>query len=99
MLTVNKKIACTPFETTQTRVEVKGGLPMLKQKQELSKLQVVLTTEDHFYRAGDSILVRGDACKLQFAKEVYEEGDKTFILIPYDVVVAIIRPEGDDERW
>ncbi len=92
MKTVNKRVACTPFETTDAKVVVTKGLAQFDQKQRLTKLTVVYDAEsdDHgSYHAGDSVYVTGDCCKHTFAKQVYEvEEGKPFIFVPYDMIVA-----------
>jgi hypothetical protein len=86
MRTVNKKVACSPFETTQVRVEAVRGLPVMKQKRELTRLTVLLPGEG--FGPGDFIWVRGDSMKHQYATEVYEQGEMQFILVPTDHIVA-----------
>jgi hypothetical protein len=91
--TVNKKIACTPFPTISTRVEVKGGLPVIKQKEELTPLTVVFNYTDGglAFMAGDTVYVRGECCKHQWAREVFELEGKQFVLCPIEFVVAFKR--------
>ena len=83
---LNKKVACTPFPSNDIKIEVKGGLPLIRQKNELSQLTVVLDS-DCGLTAGEEVWVRGDACKHQYAKEVYEIDGKTFILIPVEMIL------------
>lgn len=92
MRSVNKRLACTPFPTVDLKTEVKGGLAILKQKEELTRLTVVYAGDG--YEPGDRVWVRGDCCKHQYAKEVYtlEEG-KPFVLVPVDMVQLHARPE------
>jgi hypothetical protein len=94
METVNRRIACTPFPTTEVRTGAVGGLPVFRQRQELTRLQVVYNAEggdagpDYF--AGDYVWVRGDVCKQPYAREVYEiEEGRPFIVIPCEVVVVV----------
>ncbi len=95
MLTVNKRVACAPFETTQTKVDVKGGLPVIRQKHELTALDVVLDTDDGEYFQGDRVWVRGEMCKTA-GREVFEVDGVSFVLIPYDAV--LLRDDEDDEE-
>jgi hypothetical protein len=100
MYTVNKKIAVTPFPSTQTKIEVgANGLPTIKQKRELTPLTVVYDSwdDDLDYIAGDIVYVPGDLCKHQGINQVYElEAGKPFILMPADQVVAF-KTAGESE--
>ena len=103
MYTINKKVAVTPFPSTQTKVEVdaRTGLPVIKQKRELTKLTVVYDAwEDELpYVAGDVILVPGDMCKhAGIAGHVYElEPGKPFILVPADQIIGFYMAPGSAE--
>lgn len=88
MLIVNKKVACTPFPSRETKVVVRDGLVEIKQRKELVPLKVVYDTLDEM-GAGAVVWVRGEACKHPFAGEVFEvEEGKPFILVPFEFVVA-----------
>jgi hypothetical protein len=91
MHTVNKRVACTPFETTQVRMEASRGMPNMRQRRELTKLTVLLPGEG--YQPGDVIWVRGDSMKHQYAAEVYEQDTLSFILVPTDHIMATERPQ------
>jgi hypothetical protein len=92
--TTNKKIAVTPFPTTETKTEVKGGLVVIKQRQELTKLTAVFPA--HYTAdgtpigvpAGTGVYVMGDICKHPLAKQIYELDGKSFILIDASMVVG-----------
>ncbi len=93
METVNKKIAVTPFETTDTTVVVKNMIPHLKQRTELTRLQVQFMSlgddlETPRYMPGDYVYVRGDLCKHQLAREIFEVEGKSFILIDEAMVIG-----------
>lgn len=89
MKTTNKRIACSPFETTSTTIGVSRGMTLVKQRAELTKLKVQLDTADGEYNASQHVYVRGDLCKHQLAREIYEENGVSFILVPYEFVVAV----------
>jgi hypothetical protein len=89
MKIANKRVAVTPFESTSTTITVARGMTIIKQRAELSKLLVVKDSVDGEYLKGMSIFVRGEVCKHQLAREVFEEGGECFILIPYEFVVAV----------
>lgn len=90
MKTINRLLACTPFETRDAKVQVRGGLPVIAQKQELTALKVVFDSDDEKYHfpKGITVYVRGEACKHQYAREVYEQGEEKFILVPFEHVVG-----------
>ena len=98
MFIVNKKVAVTPFETHSITIEVKNGLPVIKQKQELTKLTVVFGTDaslnELWLHEGDTVWVRGDAMKHQYAREVFEQDGKPFILLPLEMIVSLKRREA-----
>jgi sporulation protein YlmC with PRC-barrel domain len=94
--TVNKKVACKPFEKTSIEKEIKGGFAMVKQSVSVASLEVVfdfiLNTEtdtDFIVEEGDSVYVKGDMSAAVWAKEVLEIDSKKFILVPWDCVIAI----------
>jgi hypothetical protein len=96
MRTINKKLAVTPFPTTSVHTEVVGGIARIKQRSELTKLKVVYNTDEYEEAdiRGSEVYVRGDLCKHQIAKEVYEiEPGKPFILIDLAMVVGF-EPKG-----
>src|SRR5690348_17024862 len=98
MITLNKRVACTPFITTQTRIEVRGGLPQIKQRKELTPLTVVYDAEGgeafREYRVGETVYVRGECCKHAWASEVFEvEEGKPFVLVPFEFVVGKIEAD------
>lgn len=94
MVSQNKKIAVTPFETTQTQVSVTGGLARVQQKAELTKLTIVFQGEGYF--PGDTVWVKGELCKHGFANEVYEIDGKKFVMIPAEFV--LLAAAGPAER-
>jgi hypothetical protein len=67
-------------------MEANRGLPVIKQKRELTKLTVVLQGEGYY--PGDTVWLRGDSMKHPYASEVFEEGALSFILVPTDHIVA-----------
>jgi len=94
MYTVNKKVACTPYPSTDTKSEARGGLPVIKQKRDLTALQVVYDYRDAegdiYYAAGDTVWVLGETCKHTFAKEQFElEEGKPFVLIPVELMLVV----------
>lgn len=89
--TMNKRVACAPFERTSIEVANPRGFAVVKQKQELTQLKVVFDTDDETFHVGDRIAVFGSSCAAAWAKEVYEIGGKKFILVPVGEIVAVIR--------
>jgi hypothetical protein len=87
MFTVNKKVAVTPFPTTDTETQVVAGRVVLKQRSELTPLKVVFDSDGDLV-AGRTVYVRGDLCKHQLAKEIFEKDDKKFILIDENMVIG-----------
>lgn len=93
MYTINKKIAVEPFPTTETKSEVISGRVVIKQRNELTALKVVFETdvdEEPCLDPGDVVYVRGDLCKHQLAKEIFEMDGKQFILIDASTVVGYV---------
>ena len=95
MLTVNKFLACTPFEKNSIKTEVKHGVPLISQKQKLLQLTVVFDS-DEGYHTGDKIWVKGEVCTHQSSKEVLEINGKSFILVPVSLVIC---KEPGDRRY
>lgn len=88
--TMNKRVACTPFERTSIEVANTRGFAVVKQKQGLSQLEVVFESEDGFH-PGNKVAVFGSSCAAAWAKEVFEIGGKKFVLVPVGEIVAVIR--------
>lgn len=88
--TMNKRVACTPFEKTSIEVANPRGFAVVKQKQGLSQLEVVFESEDGFH-SGNKVVVFGSSCASAWAKEVYEIAGKKFVLVPVGEIVAVIR--------
>lgn len=91
MRTLNRAVACTPYPTRETRTEVKSGLPVVKQLNQLTKLKVLFDADDGAYVAGDEIFVRGDAMKHPHAAEVWNVEGVDFVLVPYEFVKGVKR--------
>lgn len=89
MRTVNDCVAVTPFETTSVRVEVKNGVAVIKQKKELTRLEVVLDSDDGAFVRGSSVWVRGECMKHEYAKEIFENDGLRFVLIPRGEIRAV----------
>lgn len=88
--TVNKRIATKPFVTTSVVVRTnKDNLTEIQNKRLLTELEVAFPTIDSEYLPGDIIVVRGDITSHPWAKEIFQEEDQKFILIPYEVVVGV----------
>jgi hypothetical protein len=91
MQACNNFVGCSPFEQKAVQAEVRSGFGTVKQKTTLSKLVVVVpgrdTPNNHDYTEGDIIWVRGDGFKLNWGKEEFEEGGKTFILVPVSSIL------------
>ena len=83
----NKRVACTLFPESSVRIEVTRGFAQVKQRVQLTKLEVVFDYGDPESRftPGDEVWVRGDAFRA--APEVYEVEGKAFTLIPKDLIV------------
>jgi hypothetical protein len=93
MKTINKAVACTPYPSREVKIETKGGLPVVKQFKELTKLTVVFNTDDESYFTGDEVFVRGDSMKHPHATEIYELDGVLFVLVPYEFVKLVNRKE------
>jgi hypothetical protein len=97
MVTVNKRIAVTPFPTVDTKTTVvKGGMVVIKQRAELTRLVAVYGAEYfegsqvRVVQPGQGVYVNGDLCKHQLARDIFEtEPGKPFILISSDMLVAV----------
>lgn len=96
MKTVNRRVAVEPFEKTSATVTMTKHVAMIKQKSSLAKLRVVLPTSDGDFDVGDHVFVHGEFSKNQLAAQVLEaEGSgQKFILVPYDMIVAVERAGG-----
>lgn len=89
MKTVNRLVACSPFPTRDTKVQVRGGVAVIAQKQELTPLKVVFPCDyEDGFNAGVTVFVRGEACKHQYAGQVLVKDGVEFILVPFEQVVA-----------
>lgn len=91
---MNKHVAVTPFETTQTKTQVRGGIAVIRQRADLTPLRVVYPYDDFVggfhVTTSDVLYFRGDMCKFPTAKDIYEvEPGKPFILLPVDQVMAM----------
>lgn len=93
VVSLNDKIACTPFPKKSIQMEVKTGFAVVKQKVDLIQLEVVFDFENNEFRAeaGDKIWIRGEFFNAVWAKEEFElevEGEKKrFIFVPADAVL------------
>lgn len=94
-LTVNGKVACTPFEKRSVESEVRQGFAMVKQKKTLTRLEVVFAYEDkvsgNWYSPGNGVWLKAEMCVHQWAKEVFTYDGKSFILVPAELVQVVDR--------
>lgn len=84
---INRKIACAPFEKHSIEIETKRGFATVKTKTELVSLKVVFNGDDYFIEPGDTVWVRGEQVKSVWAGEEFQVGDSKFILVPQDAIV------------
>jgi hypothetical protein len=85
---LNNRVAVEPFRTDAVeKTGVKSGFVTVKQKTELTKLQVVFNSGD--IKAGDWVYVRGDLCVDANARQIFEIDGKRFILIPLDEIKLV----------
>ena len=89
MKTTNKKIATTPFESRSLKVEVRGGMAVIKQKSGLTALKVLFDADD--YLKGDTVYLRAECMKHNYAGEIYEVDGVSFILVPVESIVMLDR--------
>ena len=87
--TMNKVVACTPFNKQHMETVVKGGFAMVDKKVQLQELKVVKHSAELNLVPGDGVWVRGDAIVQPWAKEVFTvEGDE-FILVPANFILIV----------
>jgi len=95
--TQNKKIAVEPFQKTAVETSARGSgsvkVARIENKVELMTLKVVFPTEDNRFRAGMSVLVRGDLFTQPWAKEKHVIGGQEFILLPEQNVEVVLDPQ------
>lgn len=91
------RIACTPIEKREIKLERKSGFAVMDQTIRLTSLTVLYPSEVMVGtelvsgpNVGARIFVRGDEFKQPWASEVLSHEDGTqFILIPWDRVIAL----------
>lgn len=94
ILTCNKKVACTPFETRAIEASVSKGFAVIRQKTELIGLTVVFPPQEPAWIcAGDLVWVRGESSKLAWATDEYELEGQKFILVPLEAIQLCGRDE------
>jgi hypothetical protein len=91
LYTVNRRIACSPFETTSVVLKAEKSMPIIHQKKSVTELTVACDTIEGDYFKGDVVVVRGDAVQHGWAKEVVELRGEKVIFVPSEQVVAVIR--------
>ena len=103
--TLNRLVAARPFvQTSPTASSLRSGIAYIDQKIKLVSLDVVVAAKiqqgDQFLllEIGDKIWVKADNYVLPWAKQPYEMGDTSFILVPQDAIVMVERSEGKCER-
>ena len=94
--TQNKKVAVEPFADTAVKTSARGigsvKVARIENKVELVALKVVFPTEDNRFRAGMSVLVRGDLFTQIWAKEKHVVNGHEFILMPEAHVEMVLNP-------
>lgn len=92
MYTINRLVACKPFEVTSNRTEISKGLALIEQKIKLSKTEVlyVYTSDNLALFPKDLVYIRGEHVRMAWAKEVFlNENNDKFILVPVDCIISI----------
>ena len=103
--TLNRLVAAKPFvQTSPTASSLKNGIAYIDQKIKLTSLDVLVAARiqqgEQFFllEVGDKIWVKADNYVLPWAKQPYEMGDITFILVPQDAIVMVERGCGKCDR-
>ena len=85
--TCNNFVACTPFDTTVIKTEVRHHVTLVVNKVDLYQLQVKYICTELNLSPGDTVWVGGEWSTHQTGKKVYDVGDGAFILLPQNAVV------------
>ncbi len=88
--TVGKVLALEPFPTMSIEKDTRSGFTTIRQKATLTGLRVVFPSEDNRFLAGDTVFVMADNYAQPFAKNVYEQEGKKFILCP-EALIQLVR--------
>lgn len=92
LTTINKRLACKPFDKNEVKSTVSHGLAMLDHLVKLEKTEVVLpylpSDGTNGVSAGVIVYLPGDAVKQKWAAEIFTHEGLPFILVPIDMVVA-----------
>jgi hypothetical protein len=95
MKTAKGKVACTAFPDQSVKTSAVGTgaikVGLIENRASLAKLTVVLDTEDGRFREGDFVFVPSKQYTAGWGKEVLTLGEKSFILVPEDQVMAFER--------
>jgi hypothetical protein len=94
LVTLNKLVACSPFPKRHVETVVKGGFAMADKKVFLQELDVVMFGEQSKFTPGMKVFVRGDAVVQNWAKEVFTQDGKEFILVPETAIQYVNVRDG-----
>lgn len=97
MITLNDWIAVTPFPKVGIKTNYRPGLALMEHTVQLQKLTVVYEARgqkgEELFLPGDTVYLKADAMKHQWAGEVFTEDGTEFILIPRNLIVGGKRKE------
>ena len=86
MYTPNRRVACTPFESLA--IEASGkAFKTVKEKNDLLSLTVVFGNDR--YASGSMVFVRGDVKTLPWTREIFQVGEKRFVLVPEECIQLV----------
>lgn len=91
MKTLNKLVAVSPFPTKSVTTVKKGGLVIAESKVSLTKLEVMLESEDSKFRPGMVVYVNGNLSTNPEWSNLHklEQYGLEFILIPESVIQLV----------
>ena len=97
--TFNGVVACEPYKTHSTEIQIKNGWAKAQTKESLMSLKVVFDyhKDDLMLCKGDSIVVKAETSLLPFAKVEYELEGVKFVLIPVNHIFLI--EQGGVSKW
>lgn len=93
---LNRKLICKPFETTNIETKQIEKFALIQQKINFLSSQVLYDfyLESHntiVIHKGDFILVDGEAIKANWALKIYEFNEQKCILVPYESILIVRR--------
>ena len=89
----NGQIGCVPFSTKGIETKSVGGLAIISQKTELTKLRVIYGDSEKTIIAGDCVFLNSSDFNTKFGTNVYSIDGQEFILVPL-AQVRMVSKEG-----